>query len=186
PLPPMSISLWSESPRPRASYFNGQIFGMGGASPRHVLIVSNLVGELGSQLKGRPCSAFSTDLRVLVNTTGLYTYPDIVVVCDGLKFRDDIKDTVTNPTLIIEVLSKPTKDYDRGEKFEHYRTIESFKEYVLVAQDKHHVEHHLRQPDNTWLLSETSDIKGEIELTTIDCRLALSEIYDKVDELTAG
>jgi Uma2 family endonuclease len=168
----------------KSEYLQGQVFAMGGASPRHVLIVTNLVSELRSQLKRRSCAVFSTDLRIMVSETGLYTYPDVVVVCDGLKFRDGFKDTVTNPTLIVEVLSKSTKDYDRGEKFEHYRTIDSLKEYLLIAQDRPYVEHHLRQPDNKWLLSETGDLNGVIQLPTIGCSLALAEIYDKVDQIT--
>lgn len=166
----------------KSEYLQGQVFAMGDASPRHVLIVNNLVSELRSQLKQRPCSVFSSDLRIMVSETGLYTYPDVVVVCDGLQFRDGFKDTVTNPILIIEVLSKSTKDYDRGEKFEHYRTIDSLKEYLLIAQDRPHVEHHLRQPDNKWLLSETSDLADAVELPTIACSLALTEICDKVDQ----
>jgi Uma2 family endonuclease len=169
----------------KSEYLQGQVFAMGGASPRHVLIVTNLVSELRSQLKRRSCSVFSTDLRIMVSETGLYTYPDVVVVCDGLRFRDGFRDTVTNPTLIVEVLSKSTKDYDRGENFENCRTINSLKEYLLIAQDRPHVEHHLRQPDDKWLLSETSDLKGVIELPTIGCSLALAEVYDKVDQITA-
>jgi Uma2 family endonuclease len=164
-------------------YFGGEIFAMSGASPRHVMIVTNLLAELRSQLKNRPCSVFSTDLRVLVDRTGLYTYPDVIVTCGELRFSDSFKDTLTNPTLIIEVLSKSTKDCDRGEKFEQYRTIDSFLEYLLIAQDRHHLEHFLRQPDSTWVLSETGNIEDEIALGAIDCRLKLREIYDKVDQL---
>ncbi len=123
-------------------YFKGEIFAMGGASSRHVLIVTNLVIELGSQLKKGPCRVFSTDLRVRVDTSGLYTYPDVVVICDAPEFSDDQRDTLLNPVLIIEVLSDSTKDYDRGGKFEQYRTIKSFKEYLLVAQDRPHLEHY--------------------------------------------
>ncbi|HXG67483.1 MAG TPA: Uma2 family endonuclease [Blastocatellia bacterium] len=169
----------------KSEYLNGEIFARGGASPRHVLIVTNVVSELRAQLKNRPCTVYSTDLRVRVSRTGLYTYPDVIVVCGNPQFADDHKDTLLNPTLIVEVLSKSTKDYDRGEKFEHYRTLESFREYVLVAQDRHHVEHHVRQSDNTWLLSETNRIEDTIELVSIGCRLALNEVYDKVDVLEA-
>lgn len=169
----------------KSEYFNGEIFAMGGASPRHVLIVTNVVSELRSQLKNQPCTVYSTDLRVSVSPTGLYTYPDVVVVCGDPQFSDSRKDTLINPILIVEVLSKSTKNYDRGEKFEQYRTIDSFKEYVLVAQDKHHVEHYIKQPDNTWVLSETNWIENNIELTSIGCNLKLGEIYDKVNVLTA-
>lgn len=169
----------------KSEYFNGEIFAMSGASPRHVLIVTNVVAELRGQLKEQACTVYSTDLRVKVSQTGLYTYPDVVVVCDNPLFDDDQKDTLTNPTLIVEVLSESTKDYDRGEKFEQYRTIPSFKEYVLISQDKHHVEHFVRQPDHRWLLSETNQLSDTIDLPAIDCHLALTEVYDKVASLSA-
>jgi len=167
----------------KSEYLNGEIFAMGGASPRHVLIVTNIVRELSSQLKDRPCSVFSTDLRLRVSPEGLYTYPDVVVLCGPPQFSDSRRDTLTNPTLIVEVLSKSTKDYDRGEKFEQYRTIESFKEYLLIAQDRPHVEHHVRQAGNTWLLSETSKPDDTVFLTAIACQLQLKEVYEKTDQL---
>ncbi len=166
----------------KSEYYNGEIFALAGASPRHVLIVTNIVSELRSQLKKRPCTVYSSDLRVCINPTGLFTYPDVVVVCGKPVFFDEMNDTLTNPLLIVEVLSKSTKDYDRGEKFEQYRKIESFQEYILIAQDKYHVEQYLRQSDHSWLLSETNRIEDIIQLTSIGCTLALSEIYDKVDE----
>jgi Uma2 family endonuclease len=112
----------------KSEYFAGEMFAMSGASPRHVLIVTNVVAELRSQLKQRPCTVYSTDLRVRVSPTGFYTYPDVVVVCDQPQFADEQRDTLINPTFIVEVLSESTKDYDRGEKFEHYRTLVSLKE----------------------------------------------------------
>lgn len=161
-------------------YFNGEVFAMSGASPSHVLIVTNLVVELGTQLKKRPCTVYSADLRVKVSPTGLYTYPDVVVVCGKPEFDDDHKDTLTNPTLIVEVLSDTTKDYDRGGKFAHYRSLPSFLEYVLIAQDTPHLEHFIRQPENRWLLSETNSIEDTVELASIGCALSLMEVYDKV------
>ncbi len=167
----------------KSEYFNGEMFAMSGASPRHVLIVTNVVAELRRQLKPRPCTVYSTDLRVKVSPTGLYTYPDVIVVCDQPQFNDEQKDTLLNPTLIVEVLSESTKDDDRGEKFEHYRTLTSLAEYVLIAQDKPHFEHFVRQPDNRWLLAETNRLEDTIHLPSIACDLALAEIYDKVDTL---
>jgi Uma2 family endonuclease len=165
----------------KSEYFNGEIFAMGGASPRHVLIVTNVVAELRSQLKKRACTVYSTDLRVIVSQMGSYTYPDVVVVCDAPEFDDEHQDTLLNPTLIVEVLSDSTKDYDRGGKFEQYRTIRSFVEYLLIAQDRHHIEHHTRQPDDSWVLHETNNPGDVIRLESIDCALPLSEIYDKVE-----
>ncbi len=167
----------------KSEYLNGEIYAMGGASPRHVLIVTNIASELRNQLKNRPCMVYSTDLRVQVSPQGLYTYPDVLVVCDTPQFSGQRRDTLTNPTLIVEVLSKSTKDYDRGEKFEQYRAIKSFKEYVLVAQDKYHVEHFVRQSDNTWFFSETNRLEDILELITIGCHLKMSEVYDKVELL---
>lgn len=167
----------------KSEYFNGEMFAMSGASPRHVLIVTNVVAELRRQLKQRPCTVYSTDLRVKVSPTGLYTYPDVIVVCAQPQFNDEQKDTLLNPTLIVEVLSESTKDYDRGEKFEHYRTLISLAEYVLIAQGKPHVEHFVRQPDNRWLLAETNRLEDTIHLPSIACDLALAEVYDKVNTL---
>lgn len=165
----------------KSEYLNGEMFAMAGASERHVLIVTNVVAELRGQLRRRPCTVYSTDLRVRVSPTGLYTYPDVVVVCGQPQFADDQRDILLNPTLIVEVLSESTEGYDRGEKFEHYRTLASFSEYVLIAQDRYHVEHFVRQPDNQWLLSETNRSEDTIHLSSIDCDLTLAEVYDKVE-----
>ena len=162
-------------------YQNGEIFAMGGASRWHVRIVTNIVVELGSQLKAGPCTVYATDLRVLVAPTGLYTYPDVIVLCDEPRFSDEQQDTLINPALIIEVLSDSTKDYDRGGKFEQYRTIDSFIEYLLVAQDRPHVEHHTRQSDGSWLVQETNNLADTIQMKSAPCSLSLSNIYSKVD-----
>ena len=161
-------------------YVNGEIFAMGGASPNHGLIVTNVIGELRTQLKKRPCTIYPTDLRVKINPTGLYAYPDVVVVCGEPQFDDDNKDTLINPTLIVEVLSETTKDYDRGGKFAHYRTLSSFLEYILIAQDTPHIEYYTRQPDNRWIFAETSRLEDVVELESIGCTLSLAEVYDKV------
>lgn len=165
----------------KSEYFAGEMFAMARASERHVLVVTNVVAELRGQLRHRPCTVYSTDLRVRVSPTGLYTYPDVIVVCGQAQFADDQKDTLLNPTLIVEVLSESTKDYDRGGKFEHYRTLASLSEYVLIAQNKYHVEHFVRQPDNRWLLWETNRLEDTIHLPSIECALALIEVYDKVE-----
>lgn len=165
----------------KSEYFNGEMFAMAGASEQHVSIVANVMYLLVGQLRGRLCKAYSNDLRVCVSPTGLYTYPDVVVVCGPPQFADADRDMVLNPTLIVEVLSESTKDYDRGGKFELYRSLSSFSDYVLIAQDRCHVEHFVRQPDNRWLLSETNKIEDIIHLSSVDCHLALTEVYDKVD-----
>ena len=162
-------------------YYNGEIFAMSGASKWHVLIVTNLVGELHSQLKDGPCQVYSTDLRVRVAPAGLYTYPDVIVVCDDPRFSDEQEDTLINPALIVEVLSESTKDYDRGGKFEQYRAIDSFVEYLLIAQDRPHVEHYSRQPDGSWLLQETNNPAASIQLKSVPGSLSLSDVYNKIE-----
>ena len=158
-------------------YFAGEIFAMVGASRRHNLIVANLVGELRTQLKDRRCEVYPSDMRVKVSPTGLYTYPDVTVICGEAEFDDGHYDTLLNPTVLIEVLSKTTEDYDRGRKFEHYRQLESLSEYLLVAQEKYHVMRYRRQ-DEHW---ETDRPADTVALQSIDCELAVAEIYHKVE-----
>ena len=161
-------------------YFNGEIFAMGGASERHNLIVGNVFATLHTQLRGKPCKVYSSDMRVKVSRTGLYTYPDIVALCDEAQFDDEQQDTLVNPTVIIEVLSKSTEGYDRGEKFTQYRKIDSLIEYVLIAQDKQRIEPFRRQPDNQWLiLPEISEPQEKLNLLSIQCTLLVADVYDK-------
>jgi Uma2 family endonuclease len=164
----------------KSEYLNGEMFLMAGASPRHGVIVTNLVAELRQQLKARPCIVYSSDVRLRVSPSGLYTYPDVMVVCGEPQFAGDQKDTVLNPNLIVEVLSDSTRDYDRGEKFQHYRTLSSLREYLTIAQDAPHIERWTRQPEDHWLLTEFSDLSQSVQLTSVDCDLSLTEVYDKV------
>ena len=162
-------------------YLNGNILAIRRVNAQHVLLVTNLVGELGVQLKAGPCNVYSAALRVRTAPTGLYTYPDVIVVCDEPRFSDDQKDTLLNPALIIEVLSESTEDYDRGGKFEQYRTIDSFVEYLLVAQDRPHVEHYTRQADGSWVLCETNSLEEIIHLKSVPCSLRMADIYAKIE-----
>ncbi len=180
-LTPEEYLAIERSAERKSEYLDGEMFAMVGASREHNLIVTNTVAELRQQLKKHPCKVYANDMRVKVSPTGLYTYPDVVVVCGEERFDENHNDTLLNPTVIIEVLSDSTEGYDRGEKFEHYRKLESLSEYVLIAQKKQHVECHLRQPDNRWVLTETDNPQESIQLTSIDCELALVEIYDKVE-----
>jgi Uma2 family endonuclease len=165
----------------RSEYFAGEIFAMSGASEHHNLIVGNVFAALHTQFRNRPCRVYASDMRVKVSPTGLYTYPDVVAVCGAPRFDDEQKDTLLNPAVIIEVLSPSTEAYDRGDKFGHYRKLESLTEYVLIAQEKIHIERYVRQADNQWLFSEASDPSDAIRLPTIDCLLVLAEVYDKVE-----
>ncbi len=164
----------------KSEYFRGEMFAMSGASRGHNLITTNIVIELGQQLRGRPCEVYSSDMRVKVSATGLYTYPDVVAVCGEPKFEDAHVDTLLNPTLIVEVLSASTAAYDRGQKFAHYRGIESLSEYVLVSQDECKVEHFVKQSDRQWLQTVVQSPEAQIELASIQSVLRLREIYDKV------
>jgi Uma2 family endonuclease len=161
-------------------YIDGEIVAMTGASRRHNLIAINITSELRRQLKDRPCEVYGSDMRIRVPSSRLYTYPDAVVVCDEPQLEDDYLDTLLNPTLIIEVLSKSTEAYDRGKKFSFYRTIESLAEYLLIAQDECQVEQYVKQRDGGWLLSDYYSPEDVVALTSIQCQLALREVYDKV------
>jgi Uma2 family endonuclease len=165
----------------KSEYFDGEIFAMTGASRKHNLVAGNVLAALHLQLRKRPCEIYPSDMRVKVSPTGLYTYPDVVIVCGEPMFDDEQRDTLLNPTVLVEVLSKSTASYDRGEKFEHYRKIKSLAEYLVIAQNKFHVEHYTKQPGNQWLLSETDDPQKIIHLPSIECDLALVDIYDKVE-----
>lgn len=167
----------------RSEYLDGEMFAMAGASPRHVAIVSNLVGELHGRLKGGPCRVFSSDLRLRVEATGLHTYPDVVVACDALRFSDAKADTLLNPVVLFEVLSPSTQSYDRGEKFAHYRTLDSLVDYILVGQTEPHVEHFSRQRDGRWILWESREPGDVLELAGLELRLPLREIYAGLDLL---
>lgn len=162
-------------------YFDGEIFAMSGAKRNHNVIAWNVGGELRQKLKGKNCEAYPADMRVFVPETGLYTYPDLVVVCGEPKFKDNVFDTLLNPILLIEVLSEITESYDRGKKFQYYRSIESLQEYVLVSHDDARIEKYLKQGDGFWILSEAFGLDSKIKLDSIDCELSLSEVFDKVD-----
>ena len=164
----------------KSEYDDGFITAMAGASPDHNTIAVNLAGEIRSQLRDRPCRVFVSDIRVLVSPTGLYTYPDVVALCGKLQFEDDKRDTLLNPTVIVEVLSPTTESYDRGRKFAQYRLLESLREYVMVAQDQVLVERYTRHGEE-WLLTVLSDLDATLRLTSIGCEVSLREIYAKVE-----
>jgi Uma2 family endonuclease len=165
----------------KSEYFRGEMFAMSGASRPHVLIVTNLVHELMTRLNTGPCEIYSNDMRLRVTPDGLYTYPDVMVACGEPRFADDQSDTLLNPVLIVEVLSESTEAYDRGKKFEQYRTLPSLREYLLVAQDAPRIEQWIRQPDDNWLRAETSGMDASMRLASIDCVLPLTKIYNKVN-----
>ena len=164
----------------RSEYLDGEVFAMTGASFRHNLLVANVLVALASRLRGGSCQAVANDQRVHIPTTGLFTYPDVVVVCGEPEFLDAEVDTLLNPTLIVEVLSKSTADYDRGGKFAHYRALPSLREYLVLAQERAHAEHSVRQGDGRWLLAETDDPAAALRLEAIGCELPLGAVYEGV------
>jgi Uma2 family endonuclease len=163
----------------RSEFLEGEIFAMTGASERHNLLAGNVYSAFRAQLRHRGCRVYFSDMRVKVSLTGLYTYPDVVLVCDPPQFADAEVDTLLNPKVIVEILSKSTEDYDRGTKFVHYRTLPSLTEYLLVSQDQIHVEHYLRESEG-WLLTETSQRDDVVDLPSVGARLAVAEVYDGV------
>lgn len=164
----------------RHEYYNGHIYAMSGGSYQHFQIIGNITAELHARLKQRPCAVGSSDLRLRVSPDGLYTYPDVIVICGDPRFADDRRDTLMNPALIVEVLSPSTEAYDRGFKSAQYRTVESLEEYALVSQAEPRVEVFRRQPGGHWLLSEAVGLDAVCHFDCLDCAIPLSEIYAKV------
>lgn len=162
-------------------FLDGKVFAMAGSSLAHNRLCANLGGLLYQHLRGGPCAAYPADLRVFVESAGLYTYPDLSIVCgEPVLAGGPGLDTLTNPKVLIEVLSASTEDYDRGRKFFFYRSMASLDTYVLVAQDRAHVESFTRHPDGQWRLSEWTELGDELELPSIGVRLALADIYEGV------
>ncbi len=162
-------------------YFRGEILAMTGGSLQHVTIISNLVFRARSALGETGCRVLPGDMRVKC-PSGLYTYPDVVIMCSEPQLEDSHRDTLLNPLVIFEVLSPSTEAYDRSKKFESYRGIESLREYVLVAQDQMHVEHFVRQRDaNHWDMHILRRAEEELSISNGQGRLKLSEIYESVE-----
>ena len=165
----------------KSEYYEGEMFAMAGASPRHVWITANLVARARAAVEGKTVPRIGQRSEIAGHSHRPIHLSRRVVVCGEPRFADDQKDTLLNPTVIIEVLSESTRDYDRGRKFQHYRTLPSLAEYLTVEQDEPHVEHCTRQPESRWLLAEFADLGQSIRLASIDCVLPLAEIYDKID-----
>lgn len=164
----------------KSEYLNGEIFAMSGASREHNHLAGNLYSEIRMQLRGRPCEAFVSDMRVRVSPRGLYTYPDVVAVCGEPQFEDSEVDTLLNPTLVIDVLSPSTEGYDRGAKFGQYRRLGSLREYILASQDRVLIEHDLRR-GGEWVLTEYNRRDEVLRLESIGCEVSLREAYARVD-----
>lgn len=162
----------------RSEYYHGHVYPMSAGSYQHGLIIVNAGGELRSVLRGGPCRVVA-DVRLRTSEDGLYTYPDLMVVCGVPKFVDRM-DTIVNPTLLLEVLSPSTESRDRGFKFAQYRKLESLREYAMISQAEPHIEKYLRQSSGEWLLSEVSGLAGVCAFESVGCKIALVDIYRDV------
>ena len=165
----------------KSEYYRGEMFAMAGASWEHTSIKDNVARHAGNQLESGPCRALTSDMRVKIDATGLYTYPDIVVVCDKPQFEDNVFDTLLNPRAIVEVLSDSTEQYDRGTKLKHYRQVPSVQEVVLISQDRPLVERYVRQADNSWLLTEFCEMAQTFEFGSVPVKIPLTDIYRGVE-----
>ncbi len=161
-------------------YFQGEVFAMAGAKENHNIIVSNLIGLLYIKLRSTPCIIYPSDMRVSIDSKNHYTYPDVSLICGERKFLDKNNDTLLNPSVIIEVLSESTENYDRGKKFESYRKIPSLQEYILVASDRKKIEIFTKSNEGRWYLSESGP-SNTIEISSINVQLSLDDIYERVN-----
>ncbi len=169
-----------ESSEIRHEYYRGRVFAMAGASEKHTDIVSSIQFSLYGQTRQRNCKVRASDMRVGIKSIDFFAYPDVVIVCGKRELDNQLPNTLLNPTVLVEVLSRSTAEYDRGDKFEAYRMMASLQEYLLVSQNSVRVEHYVRQGE-AWLFTETTRLEDTIILPSIDCTLLVSDIYEKVD-----
>jgi len=165
----------------KSEYYQGEIFNMAGASINHNQIITNLVIEIGTALKNKECRIFSNDVRLWVESKNLFTYPDLIIVCNKLEYYPDRNDTITNPLIIIEVLSESTENYDRGKKFLFYRSIPTFQEYILIDRYSVHIEQFSMGDNRKWVLTEYNDLNDVLKFTKINFQIPFADIYSQVD-----
>lgn len=165
----------------RHEYIDGLIIPMTGGTPNHNQITGNFYAVLNFALKRQPYQVFVTDQRLWIHKRRIHTYPDVMVVQTPLIFEEGRNDTIINPVMIAEVLSKSTKGYDRDEKFAAYRTIASFQEYILIDQYTIHVEQYVKTDNKKWMFLEYEDINDTLNLTSIPGQISLADIYEKID-----
>jgi Uma2 family endonuclease len=163
----------------KSEYTDGVVYAMAGASERHNLIVANIIMTIGGQLKGRLGKVYPSDLKVRLPNAKRFFYPDVSVVCGDDEFADEEQDVILNPTLIVEVSSETTAAFDRVKKFLSYQQINSLQEYLLVSQDEILVEGYARQGNDKWLYTKVTGLEGSLTLPSIECELALKDVYDK-------
>ncbi|MDW8295677.1 MAG: Uma2 family endonuclease [Raineya sp.] len=164
----------------KSEYYQGEIFAMAGASFEHNEITANLLYLLKTLLKGKSCRPYPSDLRIHIPERDFYTYPDVSVLCGEPEFTDDIFDTITNPVVIVEVLSESTADYDRGAKFRFYQQIRTLQHYILVSSWECYVEVFTRKKQNLWELQVYQDMNESCLISCLDIALPLQEVYENV------
>lgn len=170
----------------RHEWLDGTIYAMAGESPEHSLICTNLAITLGTQLKGKPCAAYSPNVKVYsrlpsdMGLKGLFAYPDCTIVCGDAQFHDEHRDVLINPRVVIEVLSPTTERYDRGRKFLRYQQNTSLTDYVMIAQAYPSIEHYARRANGGWLYSVTTELTASVPLESIESRLPLTDVYDRI------
>jgi len=165
----------------KSEFYDGEMFLMAGASREHNILSRNLTAELHLRLKGGSCQVFHSDLRLKVDRTGLWCYPDLMIVCGAPEFAAENRDTLTNPKVVIEVLSDSTERYDRTTKFRHYKQLPSVQEYVLVSQDEPLVERYTRSPDGTWAQTDFVGLDVDMVLATVQVSVPMADVYRGVE-----
>jgi Uma2 family endonuclease len=178
---PEEYLVFEEAAEYKSEYYQGDIFAMSGGSVNHNRIVMSLSSKLEASLGGSKCEAFMSDMRVWIEAKAVFTFPDITIVCGDLQFYENRNDTITNPVVIFEVLSKSTESYDRGKKFEFYRAIPALQEYILIDQYNMHIEQFAIGSEGKWVLTEYSNEKDVFQLFNVDFQMPLNEIYKRVD-----
>ena len=184
PIPRISPAEYlklEEDTGERFEYLNGEVFAMSGGTYPHNLISTNLIQRIGGLVREKGCKTMTSDQRIVVMETGLETYPDVSVICGKVQLAGVHGMAIANPVVLVEVLSKSTEAYDRGEKSAHYRRIESLREYLLIAQREVRVERYRRAGNNEWVLSEFTDVGGVLELASLGIEIPIAAIYDGVE-----
>jgi Uma2 family endonuclease len=164
----------------KSEYFDGEMFAMSGGSMQHARLQKNIIGELYNALRGGDCEPFGSDFRVRVSSR-MYAYPDISIVCGKPQLADGHQDILLNPVVVIEVLSPSTEKYDRGLKLQHYRTITTLQDYILVEQNENRIDQYTRQENNLWILRDYQSLDQELAIKSIAASLSLRRIYDRAE-----
>lgn len=164
----------------KSEYVHGEMFAMSGVRENHALVQTNLTAEFRNKTRRGPCRVYGSDMRVCVSPAGRYTYPDLSVTYEKSQFLDDTLDTLLNPTVLIEVLSPSTKDYDRGEKFVAYRTVASLREYLTIDPDRIFIEQRVRQNDGRWMLSEHTVVSRPLRFESLGIEVQIADLYEGV------